>query len=421
MDESKQQLERAVFTLLCQCGAFYACVINAMQISFSNATPTACVRFNKEDKTLEMVLNPEFFGKLTDSERVGLVWHEALHVLYLHVMERANDFPEPAVGNIACDLAVNHLISLDPSKATLPQGGALPDGFGLPGNKSADYYYAELMKQQPPPQQQQQQQQQGGGEGDEGQQQQQQPQPKKGKGKGKGKETPDPMQCSPMDDHGGWTNTGMSKDAEIEILKKTLERAKERAAQMGSVGKVPAEVEESLKTLEQMKTRQWHREFARFAAHHTDGDDRVRSWSRRNKRYGLWEAGTKCGPNKKIIIGVDTSGSMCEEEICQALAECKAMLRCSVEAEVWFFDTQVNRKYKLKKNGEYDVGGRGGTDFNDFLVQAQRKKPDAVVVFTDGDDGRTVGKQPKVPVLWVLTQGDRSDFYSFGRKVVLDK
>jgi predicted metal-dependent peptidase len=132
------------------------------------------------------------------------------------------------------------------------------------------------------------------------------------------------------------------------------------------------------------------------------------------------EAGSKSGENRKLIIGVDTSGSMSQADIEQALAECKSMLRTSVEAEVWFFDTQVNKKYKLKKGGSYDVGGRGGTDFNDFLRQAQRKQPDGLIIFSDGDDAGTVQEPPRVPLLLVLTAGDRHT-YEWCRKVVLDK
>jgi predicted metal-dependent peptidase len=416
MDEVKLALERSIYQLLYKVGGYYACVVTAMQTKFTNEVPLAGVRFTKEEKTLEMAINPDAFLKLTEQERVGLLLHEVMHVLNLHILNRDKDFPNHKLGNIAQDIAINDILAdIDSGKLTLPEGGCLSKGFGFPNKKSADYYYGELVKREEENKQQQGGQQEQGGQ-DDGQSQDGQPQ----QGKGKKNKTPSQIKDdgTSMDSH-DWECDGKPQQEKVEAIKNTLERAKERAEQLGSAGKIPSEVQETLSALEKMKVRQWHRELMRFTARHTDGADRVRTWSRPNKRYGLWEAGNKSGPNKKLIIGIDTSGSMCQTEIEQALAECKAMLRCSVEAEVWFFDTKVNTKAKLKKDGKYNVGGRGGTDFNDFFTQAKKAKPDAVVVFTDGDDQGNL-EDPRMPILWVLTAGDR-DTYQFGRKVVLDK
>jgi len=419
MDEVKQALERSVYQLLYKVGGYYACVITAMQTKFTNEVPLAGVRYTKEEKTLELALNPDEFLKLTEQERVGLLLHEVMHVLNLHILNRDKDFPDHKLGNIAQDIAINDVLSgIDTSKLALPAGGCLPKAFGFPSNKSADHYYGELVKRQDNQQQQQQGGQPQGGQESQGEQPQggNDSQPQGGQKKQK-----QPSQIkedgTSLDSH-DWECDGKPTQEKIEAVKNTLERAKERAEQLGSAGKIPSEVQETLSALEKMKVRQWHRELMRFTARHTDGADRIRTWSRPNKRYGLWEAGNKSGPNKKLIIGIDTSGSMCQTEIEQALAECKSMLRCSVEAEVWFFDTKVNTKHKLKKNGKYNVGGRGGTDFNDFFVQAKKAKPDAVVVFTDGDCD--LPECPKFPLLWVLTAGDRGHM-AYGHKVVLDK
>jgi predicted metal-dependent peptidase len=426
---AKIALERATYQLLYKVGGYYGCVVSSMRHVFTTAIPTAGVRYVPEEKGMELAVNPEWFLNLTEPERVGLLLHEVDHIMFLHVLGRDKDFPIHHVGNIAQDAAINDIIGkMNPADIKLPEGAVYPSSIQCPMNKSADFYYGELIKKQQQQSQKQQQQppQNGDGSGDDsssnddGQQQQQSQQPKKGAGKdkaaGKPMQLPGDAEGQTIDVH-DWSANGKPMQEKLEAVKNVLERAKERAQQLGSVGKVPDAVQEALDAIEKLKVRQWHRELRRFLAHNTDGADRVRSWSRPNKRYGLWEAGTKNGPNKKLIIGVDTSGSMSQDEICQALAECKAMLRCSVEAEVWFFDTRVNTKAKLKKSGSYDVGGRGGTDYADFLDKARRAKCDGVIVFTDGDCN--FPSDPKLPLLWVLTAGLRN--IPFGHVVVLDK
>jgi predicted metal-dependent peptidase len=422
-DEAKQAMERAIYQLLTRVGPFYACTITAMQAKYSTDVDTLGVRFTKEEKVLELIVNPEFFLGLTEPERVGVLLHEALHVINLHLLQRVSDFPDHRNGNIAQDIAINQPIAAqNASICALPKGGLMPKEFGFAANKSADHYYGELTKEQEQPQQQEG----GDGQGNDQQQDQQQQdggqqQQKQKKGNNKAQQAASKVNSdgTSLDSH-DWDCDGKPTQEKVEALKNTLERAKERAEKCGVAGKLPAELQEALDTLERMKVRQWHKELQRFVAKNTDGCDRVRTWSRRNKRYGLMEAGSKSGENRKLIIGVDTSGSMSQADLEQALAECKSMLRSSVEAEVWFFDTQVNKKYKLKKGGSYDVGGRGGTDFNDFLKQAQRKQPDGLIIFTDGEDGHTVQEPTKVPLLMVLTAGDR-ETYDWCRKVVLDK
>jgi predicted metal-dependent peptidase len=167
-----------------------------------------------------------------------------------------------------------------------------------------------------------------------------------------------------------------------------------------------------------MQVKNWHRELSRFVSKNIDGEDRVRTWSRPNKRYGFAEAGTKCGPSKKLIIGVDTSGSMSEEEINQALAEAISMLRCGIDAEVWLFDTVIHNKVKLKKGMKISKCGRGGSDYRDLMQQAQKARPDGLIIITDGDCD--LPSNPRMPLLWVLTAGERGHL-SYGRTVVLDK
>jgi predicted metal-dependent peptidase len=192
---------------------------------------------------------------------------------------------------------------------------------------------------------------------------------------------------------------------------------------MTVAGKLPQHVVEALDALAKQAPKQWHKELKAFYRNTVEGIESTRTWSRPNRRYGLFEAGTKSGLGKKLVIGVDTSGSMSTEDIRHILAECHAMLKCGVEARVMFFDTQVHSTIRLTRGASIGECGRGGTDFKDFFTHANKCNPDGIVVFTDGDDGASIKDATKSQVLWVLIAGDRKHgtVCNFGKKVLLDK
>lgn len=65
-----------------------------------------------------LYFNPKFIGGLTDSELDGLLTHEVLHAALLHTIRRATRTPE--LWNIACDIVVNGMAR--------EAGLALPNG-----------------------------------------------------------------------------------------------------------------------------------------------------------------------------------------------------------------------------------------------------------------------------------------------------
>jgi predicted metal-dependent peptidase len=264
----------------------------------------------------------------------------------------------------------------------LPQGCLMPKQFNLPDGNTAEWYFDNL------------------------------PDEYEYKGGGQGQGSP-----SGQGTHDKWEADGS------ELERKILERTLKRTADMTAAGSVPQHVQESLDALAKQKPKQWHKELKAFYRNTVEGIKSVRSWSRPNRRYGLFEAGNKSGLGKKLIIGVDTSGSMSTEDIRHILAECHAMLKCGVEAKVMFFDTEVHSTIKLTRGCKIAECGRGGTSFKDFFDKANKCKPDGIVVFSDGDDGESIHDVTKSQVLWVLIDGDRNHgtVCNFGKKVLLDK
>jgi predicted metal-dependent peptidase len=214
-----------------------------------------------------------------------------------------------------------------------------------------------------------------------------------------------------------WDSTDLTTDQQAEIVQQTMERALSKMGQ-GADG-VPSHVQESLKALKDLRVKNWHRELRKFVGRHVNSITQDRTWSRRNRRFGLLEAGIKTGLGKKVAVAFDTSGSMSTEELQRCLAETLAMLKAGVVGHLIQFDTQVNKVEPLRRTQEFEIVGRGGTSFVDLMQRVDKLNCDALIVFTDGDDYDNC-QQPKTPVLWVLTDGARNK-YNWGTTTHLEK
>ena len=383
-DEVRKQIERAGYSIMMHLSCYYGNLFQNMKLTISNEmVPTVGVAIDKVDSVVLLCVNPDYFAKLTQPEQTGVMYHELMHVAYLHLHNRMKAEADHTKWNYATDLAINcQLIKIKPNLMTLPQDCLLPKKFNLPDGNTAEWYFDNL------------------------------PADYESMAGGKGQGSP-----SGQGTHDKWEVDGS------ELERKILERTLKRAADMTAAGSVPQHVNEALAALAKQKPKQWHKELKAFYRNTVEGIESVRSWSRPNRRYGLFEAGSKSGLGKKLIIGVDTSGSMSTEEIRHILAECHAMLKCGVEAKIMFFDTQVHSTIKLTRGCAISECGRGGTDFADFFTKASKQKPDGIVVFTDGDDGSSLKDVTKAQVLWVLVAGDRGSgtVCNFGKRVLLDK
>jgi hypothetical protein len=365
IEDARKAIEKAGYVLLMDIGAYYGNLLHNLKLTITESIPTAGVCIDSTDNVVRLAVNPNFFMILRDTDRVGILYHELQHIVYLHIYQKG--VADHKKRNYAADLAINApLLKVRPTLMTLP-----------------DWDW--------------------GGD-DQG----------KGQGQGQVKDG------ATTDEHGDW-GKGDSTELEREIL----ERALKRAAEQTKAGSIPSHVLESIKELDTNKPRKWHKELRQFYRSTVEGIDTTSTWARPNRRYGLWEAGTKSGMGKKLIIGVDTSGSMSVEDIQKILTECHAMLKCGVQATVMFFDTKVHFKTKLSKHTEVKECGRGGTDFQEFLELATKQRPDAIICCTDGDDGTVLDKKivKGIPTLWMLIAGDRKHgtVCNFGKKIVMDR
>lgn len=120
---------------------FMGCLIQRCKIRWSEHVPTAGVRI-LPNATIEFIINAEFFYNLPDSEKVGLAWHEMLHLIMTH-LDRGIGL-NPKIANVAMDMDINQMIH----PTYLPKGALLPSQFGFDKAQSFEVYY-NLLKTHP--------------------------------------------------------------------------------------------------------------------------------------------------------------------------------------------------------------------------------------------------------------------------------
>lgn len=134
----------------------------------------------------------------------------------------------------------------------------------------------------------------------------------------------------------------------------------------------------------------------------------------------------------RIWVSLDTSGSMCRNDIQEGLAVIQGLLRVDSEIQVTIceFDSAIQRITHMTADSKHltTVEGRGGTDFNCVFYHLQEKVPEDIypdihIIFTDG--GAPPPKEQyripehKLPLLWVLTSQNPTSWFKDGYGEIL--
>jgi len=129
---------------------------------------------------------------------------------------------------------------------------------------------------------------------------------------------------------------------------------------------------------------------------------------------------TKSAP--RLVVVVDVSGSIADELLESFAGEIEAITRRQRARLVLVIgDDQVRdvRDFEPGRSNLRDIEftGGGGTDFTPLLLEADRHRPDIVVVLTDLEGPARF--RPAWPVIWAVPESHRRARAPFGRLLVL--
>ncbi|TNE54297.1 MAG: hypothetical protein EP344_14445 [Bacteroidetes bacterium] len=331
---------------------------------------------------LTLFVNAGFWDQvLTDPRhRYGVVKHEILHLVFRHLFVK-EPFLDPLLLNVAFDLVVNQYVHRD----QLPEDSIFLESFpdkALKPDQTWYYYYKQLETMQ------------------------------RGRsGTASGTPEQDLLNNIRSDTHGmerhqPWREIRNRSELERDAMELHLDSLLRTAHQRTSAhawGAMPGEVREILEQLvlrpaPLIHWRQILRLFAESAAR-----TRLKNTIKRpSKRYGT-VPGLKVRPRQRLLVAVDTSGSVGQEDFTAFFNEVFHLWRTGAQVEIIEADTKVYRQYPYLGRTPEQVSGRGGTDFNAALEHANRIRPDGLIFFTDGYADKP-GIRPRMPVLWVITR-----------------
>lgn len=341
-----------------------------------------------------LMVNEAFADSLSDAELRGVLAHEVMHCAAGHIGRLGNRDPE--LFNEAADYAINQEL--------IDMGFVLPDCALIDSQYSgwtAEQIYGQLAmkpkKEQNP-----------GAEHGNGQDDKNMP--------GGGKPGNDPGKC------GGFMPSdkpGESEAIAADWKGKTLMAAAIAGKQAGSL---PGSIQRLVDSLRAPEIA-WREVLRRFV---TDSNSRDYSWSRPNRRHignGLYLPSLISDGRARLIVFIDTSGSIDAAALEAFKGELQAMLdeRAADAITVAYCDSRFQGLQEFEAGDilALNVPGGGGTDFKPAMdwIAANGQGAAACIYFTDLRCN-SFGSDPGLPVIWANWARPRA--VPFGEVIQID-
>ena len=383
--------------------ALWSGILMVGRTSVVDNIPTACTN-GRDEK-----YGRKFVAMLKEPELNFVVLHENLHKAYRHLTtwKKLHD-ENHSLANQACDYVINlKLKDLDPSERTIAmprfQDGEMK---GKPMGLLDEKYRGlnakqvfDLLKEE----------QKGGGSG-------------KGdgesEGEGSGGSGTSQGAGQGFDDH-DWDGAKEMTEEEKKVLEREVDQAIRQGvmAHQKIAGTGGGDLDRDLLELLEPKVdwREMLREFVKSTCSAKD----TSSWRRVNRRFlstGTYMPsliGEKVG---HMVIAVDTSGSIGQEELSGFLTEVKGIAEevKPSQVDLIYWDSRVAGHEEYTENDVSNIinstkpRGGGGTSpscVSEYLKE-KRIVPECVIMLTDGYVGSDWGSDWTAPVLWAIVGGN---------------
>lgn len=351
-----------------------------------------------EGSSLVLLVQPTALARINPDQLLRLLNHEALHVIWRHPLRYSTVADQDNV-KAACDIAVNQYLPQAPVEtATLTDLRRLIRRPVKSGQDSADYlriirennvnFNGKLRKPGQPL------------SGDN----QQNGQPRLRPGNPR----------IPGDSHRGWLveektagRLRLQKTAHLQRLLTTAWQktpAKQR-------GLVPGMIERQLSVYRRHCRPRWVRQLSLWLGTVPHGMTDSRARFNRRQPYRMELPGKITRYVTRLLVFVDNSGSMADEEIARLLDQVNVIAQSrSLTVTILPFDAAVHPEGKQELAGgrrvNYQRNGGGGTSFQsifNYLSHQRVSKKTLILIMTDGWGEQVINDHGYRRVLWLLT------------------
>lgn len=356
---------------------YWASYLGEFNRCITRDIPTAAVSYQGGD--LQMLINPDYinWGLLdTMAKRAGPLIHEMLHPAMGHL---SGDLPPGELGNICADLSVNS--NMEPrfrSEFHLHPTNFHVDGKPLPAGRGWKFYWDALVDT-------------------------------------------DVLDLDVLKGAIDGVPIYGNEERGTEpgsVIQHASEEALKNAASKVDNSEVPSIIKKMLDIKFTQSPPPWDK-FLASSCRSVLSKGGKRTLAKRGRRTRR-PPGQENSGKKTVLWGLDTSGSMSEEDClkCQVVMD-GLRKKDGVKVLSQQFDAKLQGEltevHKFKRIPT-TFFGRGGTDFGPIVRLAKEIKPDLLVLATDGYAPSP--PRPPCPVIWVFTPNCSSD-HPFGKKIFI--
>ena len=357
------------------------------------------------DSSMRCYFDPDEFQNVPLEEAAGSILVEVTKGV-LNMAGRAVQFlgsapskREIKLWNKAVNIVVNQI--LRHAKVPLPAGAINHREYGLPDNLLVTEYFVKLDELEPEEEEGDDGDGQGQGDGEgEGQgQDSDQPggdgsrQQDPGTGKDGGGSCGDNQQKDWEQEKENKQNPGLD-DHEQEMLRRQAAKACEEHERVKGKGSMAGYLVKFTRDVLRPRADPVRELLAqvKFAINSTSGHGDY-TWKKLNRRTppGGIRLPAHIQPIPKILVAIDTSGSMAEQDLALALGVVGQVIKAlpSQGVTVVAGDTHLASVGKYFRPEQVVLAGGGGTDMARLLVEAANveRPPDAIILATDGETG----------------------------------
>ena len=363
---------------------FYGYFLFQMEksIRFDIASATA---INFKGAKYIIYFNPIIFLELNMKQMETTIKHEILHIVSQHLIrgkELKNKYSNLAI-NMAMDVVVNQYLNYLPPYSITLEYINVKYNMKLEPYKTFEYYLEKIQTELDL-----------------------QEKDEDGEENDANNDNNIATDYDPEKTHDIWEDSD-------DIDEKTLKEFTEKFVNQSNKGKNPSYLSDLIASLKNNNGElPWNLYLKKLMG--TVESNKKKTITRRNRRqpYRLDLRGELRSHKAEIVVAIDISGSISDEEFKQAIKEVLNIVKnYNHEITIIECDNEIRRIYKAKsiKDIKDRINIRGGTKFSPVFEYANNKRVNLLVYFTDGEGENRLSVVPRgYKVLWVISgRGDK--------------